>query len=404
MSRTRVALYHHLPPGGADRAMYQLALHTRDDFAYTLFRVELDDRDPYHGAAVSPIEAVVEDIRTVRARSGGASRVGRWGMTVPSILSAERKIAAAIEAQQFEVLVAHHQRFTQSPGVMRRIDIPSVYMVQEPRRRSFEYDLRHEGADDSWKSLLRRAPLKLVEQWATNWDVSTARMATTLLCNSEHSREYIWRAYGRDATVLPLGVDPNRFQLPEIDERDNEILVVGSLDRSKAPDLAVRSVAGIDEMIRPRLRFVHNRTDSGTRRGLEALAKSLNVETVFDTDATDSSLVQRYQRALALLCTARLEPLGLTPLESMACGTPVVAVREGGFRETIRHGLDGLLVDRDARALAAAMTEILTGGFRVSRTDLRSGCFERYSWPRAAEIYRDSILSTLDRERVTATQ
>ncbi len=383
--------------------MYQLALHTRNDFDYTLFRVELDDRDPYHDATLSPIEEVVEDVHTVRARSGGASRVGRWGMTVPSILSAERKIALIIEEQRFEALVASHQRFTQSPGVIRHVRTPSVYMVHEPRRRSFEYDLRHDGADDSWKSILRRAPLRLVEQWATNWDVSTARAATTLLCNSEQTREYIWRAYGRDARVVPLGVDPNRFRLPKRDERDDEILVVGSLDRSKAPDLAVRSIALITETIRPRLRFVYNRTDPETRRGLETLAESLDVEAVFDADATDHSLVRHYQRARALLCTARVEPLGLTPLESLACGTPVVAVREGGFRETIRHGVDGLLVDRDPRSLAVAMTEILTGRFRASRTELRSGCLESYSWPRAAEIYRDSIVATLDREGLTAT-
>jgi glycosyltransferase involved in cell wall biosynthesis len=48
-----------------------------------------------------------------------------------------------------------------------------------------------------------------------------------------------------------------------------------------------------------------------------------------------------------LLYTSRLEPFGLSPLEANACGTPVVAIAEGGVRESIVHERNGLLVDGD---------------------------------------------------------
>ena len=59
----------------------------------------------------------------------------------------------------------------------------------------------------------------------------------------------------------------------------------------------------------------------------------------------------RLQPARATVYAPIMEPFGFVPLESMACGTPVVGVCEGGVRETIRHEETGLLVDRDPEFL-----------------------------------------------------
>jgi glycosyltransferase involved in cell wall biosynthesis len=54
----------------------------------------------------------------------------------------------------------------------------------------------------------------------------------------------------------------------------------------------------------------------------------------------------------------RLEPFGLAPLEANACGLPVVAVAEGGVRETIIDQVNGLLVDNYPDAMAAAIQRL----------------------------------------------
>ena len=63
-------------------------------------------------------------------------------------------------------------------------------------------------------------------------------------------------------------------------------------------------------------------------------------------------------RAMLMIYTPRLEPFGFAPLEANACGTPVLAVAEGGVRETIVDGVNGLLVDDDPRAMADAVTRL----------------------------------------------
>ena len=49
----------------------------------------------------------------------------------------------------------------------------------------------------------------------------------------------------------------------------------------------------------------------------------------------EARLLDLYSRCRGLVCTALDEDFGMTPIEAMAAGKPVVAVDEGGFRETV---------------------------------------------------------------------
>ena len=89
------------------------------------------------------------------------------------------------------------------------------------------------------------------------------------------------------------------------------------------------------------------------------LAKSLNVDFQLERMLPDSEVERHLQTAGALIYTSRLEPFGLVPLEANACGLPVVAVAEGGVRETVKDGINGILADPNPAALARALDELL---------------------------------------------
>ncbi|MFE9655250.1 glycosyltransferase [Micromonospora sp. NPDC006431] len=95
-----------------------------------------------------------------------------------------------------------------------------------------------------------------------------------------------------------------------------------------------------------------------------------------------------YRSADVLVATPWYEPFGLTPLEGMACGVPVIGSNVGGIADTVVDGLTGDLVPpRDPRALATAIRRLLTDKVRrfAYATAALDRIRSRYSWKRCAE-------------------
>jgi glycosyltransferase involved in cell wall biosynthesis len=83
------------------------------------------------------------------------------------------------------------------------------------------------------------------------------------------------------------------------------------------------------------------------------------VDLTIETQISNDLLVKRYNEARLVVYSPIREPLGLVPLEAIACGTPVVGVAEGGVCETILDGVTGRLVKRDPQMFAEAICELL---------------------------------------------
>jgi glycosyltransferase involved in cell wall biosynthesis len=156
---------------------------------------------------------------------------------------------------------------------------------------------------------------------------------------------------------VPLGVDADTFS-PNGGRRDGYILSVGALHPLKGHQFVIEALASLPAP-RPRLVIVADRGDLGP--ALAALADARGVELELRTGVPLPELVELYRRAEVVACGQIREPFGLVPLEAMATGTPVVAVAEGGFLETIEDGRTGLLAPRRPEAFATAVRRVLDG-------------------------------------------
>ncbi|RAP48958.1 MAG: glycosyl transferase, partial [Methanosphaera sp. rholeuAM74] len=141
-------------------------------------------------------------------------------------------------------------------------------------------------------------------------------------------------------------------------QRDNYVLSVGTCIPPKGYDFLINSIAHIDKSQRPELVIIGNSSDEGWVNYLKNLANEKDVDLDILTMISDEELIRLYNKAKMVVYAPYLEPFGYVPLEAMACGTPVVAVKEGGIKETVIHNKTGLLTQRDEKAFARAITTL----------------------------------------------
>src|SRR5262249_1066080 len=153
------------------------------------------------------------------------------------------------------------------------------------------------------------------------WDRRTASSVDHFVAISRFVADRIRRAYGRESDVIYPPVDVSRFRF---EEPEDFYLVVSALTPYNRIGLAVEAAN------RLRLRLVVVGTGPEERR-LRALARP-TVE--FRGWCGDAEVADLYSRCRALIFPT-LEDFGITPLEAMAAGRPVLAFGHGGARETV---------------------------------------------------------------------
>lgn len=402
----RVAIYHNLPPGGALRVLAEFVRRTSGEHEYDLYTVDLGRGD---GFAYARDRAEQHDLAPYVARSfrypvlgPAVSRMvtGRlWLASGPHWLwRAERRIAADIDARGYDVALVHPCQVTQTPSLLRHLSTPSLHYMQEPRRRSFEAGFQ---AAPPGTALVHRAVRQAQERVLRRRDRAAALAAGRIACNSYYSAESIQRSYGRDAAVCHLGVETKAFDLAadvEVAVRPS-VLTVGALEAVKGHDQVVCAVALLPQGVRPTVDLVYERCDERYRAHVETLAASTGVELRLHRGIPDAELARLYRSAAATVLAARLEPFGLVPLESMACGTPVVAVREAGYRETVEDGRSGYLVERSPAALAEGINRILRGDLGCSPGDMRAGVVRDWGWDAAVKRQLELLAATAETRR-----
>ena len=192
---------------------------------------------------------------------------------------------------------------------------------------------------------------------------SSLRRADTVVAVSEWGAGELRRLYGLDPgriEVVPNGVDPAIGEsedagLPSVEPP--YLLSVGHLEPRKNQELLVRAFAGLSRRWPGRLVLAGR--DLGSGRGLRKLASGLGLggRVVFTGRIGRRELLSLYRGCEAVVCPSAYEGFGITLLEAMAMGKPVVATAIPPHREVA--GDAALLVSGDDEA-EEGMTEAIT--------------------------------------------
>jgi glycosyltransferase involved in cell wall biosynthesis len=393
----RIAVFENLPPGGALRSAYEVGrqLVARGHTIH-LFRLSVPaEKGPFDLAPLSQ-SMYVESFRplwgALDSRLDHMSLAPRSYTLFGPLRRAHRRLATKIRAGNYDAILLHQDALTTAPYALRWLDgQPTVYYCQEPPRFAGERSIleahrEHLAESPHVVGLSRLADDRMALGRLARADHENARHARVIAVNSVYSRERVWAAYARDAEVCYLGIDDDRFTpAPAPGKRRREILSVGLPVSAKGHDLVVEALAVLPYEARPVLHLVLPR--AGATESLERLARERHVELVIDVSVDEAKFVESYRRAIATVCAARLEPFGLTTIESMACGTPVVAIREGGYRETVIDGETGFLVEPDAASIANGILRLSGDPALVESMGSRGReeVVRRWTWERTGE-------------------
>jgi glycosyltransferase involved in cell wall biosynthesis len=155
---------------------------------------------------------------------------------------------------------------------------------------------------------------------------------------------------------------------------------VGELSPRKGFDFIVESMANIPSQRRPALKLACNAIQPQERSYVESLAAMREVDLQILTSLNTDELRVLYNRAKLCVYAPHLEPFGLVPLEAMACGTPVVGIREGGVQESVIDGHSGLLVNRNPVDFAEAIEKFLIDPNLVKQYGLNARAHVEKNW------------------------
>lgn len=237
---------------------------------------------------------------------------------------------------------------------------PNLWYCYSPTRAF--YDLKDE--------IISRQSNRLAKLLAALWiethkwfDQRSVKNLDHIISISSNVQWRIQKYYGRQSSIIYPPVDTSKFKFKEYGDF---WLSVNRIYPEKRIELQFDLFRGMPE---ERLVIVggYAEGDHASRYYNELTMKMpRNVE--IRNEVSEEEIIDLYARCKGLICTALDEDFGLTPLEAMASGKPVVAVNEGGFKETIVHGKTGLLVgaDRDELAMAVLSVSKEPEKYRVS--------------------------------------
>ena len=228
---------------------------------------------------------------------------------------------------------------------------PNLWYIHSPLNELWEF---RDYIRNNILSRYKASPYDLWVWFNRKLTIRYSRSVDCWVCNSLNTQNRTRRFYGQNATVINPPIETGRY---EWQEPKNYWLSVNRLITHKRIELQVEAFR-----LLPAERLI---IVGSYERGVEQFEsykkyidqiKPANVEIIHWAD--DQDLKDLYARCQGFITTAKDEDFGLTVVEAMAAGKPVIAPAEGGYKETVVSGTGRLLEDIDAKRLAAAIGEI----------------------------------------------
>ncbi len=361
--------------GGAERVVLKIAQH----YKAKIYTAEYDPKKTFEEFKDLDVEIIGRQGMLRALPYGRASQGLSYGLSFYGLRLRE----------DYDVINAH-----MVPGHWIRKNNPRVLWYCHTPFRDV-YDLYHYRLSlKKW----HQKPVHIVgAKMVKMLDQGVVKDIEKIVANSFNVRSRIIKYYGRtDATVLGGGVDYERYKRGE-DEK--YFFYPSRISPNKRQDYAIRAFNHFKRHIKGYKLILagpvsEDKFFQNYYKKVVALAKGVgDVEILTKVD--EKKLVKLYSNSTAVLYTPMNEDYGLVPLEGMASHKPVIAVREGGVKETIEDRKTGLLVD-SIEDMGNAMKEVSENPSFAKELGKngREQVMKHYSWKRFFKEFDKALKET----------
>lgn len=190
-----------------------------------------------------------------------------------------------------------------------------------------------------WKNnLILRIIGETINHFLRIVDFNAAKNVDQYIANSQEVQARIKKFYRRDALVIYPPVDLVENKVQRTKNKREYFLTGGRLARAKHVDIIVKACKELELPLK-----VFGKAFAGYGEELERMAGK---QTEFVGEVTDEEKLVLMRGAKAFLFASEDEDFGITPVEAMGQGAPVIAYRSGGVKETVEENKTGLFFDQ----------------------------------------------------------
>jgi len=325
----KIAFFHELPYGGARRAVLEFGKQLKKDHVIDLYY--LDEKEEKEVNEIFKSVFLTQFFPKVWVGHNWKAKLYKDTLEIYKLYNIHKKLAQIIDGKGYDFVFVHGSKYTQAPFLLRFLQTQSVYYCQEPLRMVYEELFDRTSSLSFGKRVYERTTRK-IRKVIDRQNIQKTRI---LLANSKYTKSNIRKAYNLDATVCYMGVDTSIFY-PEKMKKKYDVLFIGSMEEADGYFLLQDTIKLMEKQ--PKVRYVLREKEW----------------------ISDDSLMRKlYSQSKLLTCLGYKEPFGLLPIEAQACGLPAIAVNEGGYKDTVKHLVTGILIQRDPIVLAETIAKLL---------------------------------------------
>jgi glycosyltransferase involved in cell wall biosynthesis len=298
----------------------------------------------------APIYTLLYDKKGVRGKFQNRKIYTSFLQKFPKLLRRKKRYLApfmstapeTFDLRDFDLVVSSSGAW--SKGIVTRLNTTHISYMHSPMR--FAWDYREKYFDDIKKRI--GFCKRLFLNYLRVWDYQAAQRPDILISNSEYTRSRIKKYYRRESEVIyPPAISREHRKTKTLKQRkDNYFLVVSRLSAYKKIDVVVDA---FNKMGLPLIVIGEGEQEKYLRKIAEKNVKILGWK-------SDEKLEKYYENARALIFPT-IDDFGITMVEAMSYGVPVVAIRKGGAKEIVEEGVTGEFFDTQT-------PEVLSDGIR----------------------------------------